>query len=178
MSMASVSRIIPIFWVIVFAVGKINAAVLQANETIDLDVAINKDESTAANKTNESGHLTVNDSKVIIDLYSSAQLQASTPSKSLKDESADKNVTPLVQLVINQPDSIGSNVPSKNPITEIPATENPDPPANPSPLIPPASIDASINKLEKDAVQKQGQIIIRYEFFYVPSCFLFATTPF
>lgn len=147
--MASVWRIFPLFFVITFFVGTINAAALQTSETTDLDGIANKESSDATTyHPIEPGH--VDDAKVTFDLYPSQQPHESTP---LKDES-DKNV----QLVINQPNASGPNAIREG---EIIATEIPQA-ANPLQLIPPASVNATIKQLEKESKQKQSQIIIRY----------------
>lgn len=159
--MASVRRIFPLFFVIALAVGRINAAALQTSETIDLDGTTSKEIDSATYRLNEPGYVTVNESKLIIDLYTPQQTHESTPSEALRDES-DKNVTPFVHVVINQP-----NVSSSNAIKddEIATTEVPPAAVNPLQLIPPASVNATIKQLEKESKQKQGQIIIRYAFF-------------
>lgn len=158
--MASVWRLFPLFFVIAFAVGRINAAALQTSDTFDLDGTTNKEIEAATYQPIEPGHVTVNESKVIIDLYSPHE---STPSEPFKDES-DKNATPFVQVVINQPNASGSSTIREG---EIAATEVPHTAAasNPLQLIPPASVNATIKELEKESKQKQGQIIIRYAFF-------------
>ncbi|XP_031637612.1 uncharacterized protein LOC116350037 [Contarinia nasturtii] len=163
-SMASVSSIFPLILVIIFAVGQINAAALQPTKTLDLDDSnLNKNETSSTYKSIEEEHLTVNESKVVIDFYTPSQ-----PNESNGDlKSTDKNVTPYVQLVINQPNESSSSTTEQqqsntdSQISELPTVESSK--ENSLQLIPPADVNASINKLEKDSPQKQGQIIIRYE---------------
>lgn len=172
--MASVRTIFPLFFVIAFSVGRINAAALQTSETIDLDDTTSKEIDSATYRPNEPGYVKMNESKVIIDLYTPQQTHESTPSETLKDES-DKNVTPFVQVVINQPNASGSSVIKDD--DEIATTEVQQTAVNPLQLIPPASVNATIKQLEKESKQKQGQIIIRYALFSNLNFtfFLFAT---
>lgn len=158
--MAYVWRIFPLFFVIALAVGRINAAALQTSETIDLDGTTSKEFDSATYRPNEPGYVTVNESKLIIDLYTPQQTHESTPSEALRDE-FDKSVTPFVQVVINQPNASGSSAIKDD---EIASTEVPQTSVNPLQLIPPASVNATIKQLEKESRQKQGQIIIRYAF--------------
>lgn len=153
--MAYVRSVSPLLFVIAFTVGRINAAALQTSETSDLDDSSKKENDAPAYRSNEQGYVAVNESKLVIDLYRSQQPHESTPSHLLSEES-DKNASPFVQVVINQPNA--------NKGDEIAATD--DSTANSSSqLIPPASVNATIKEIEKESKQKQGQIIIRYTFF-------------
>lgn len=155
--MAYVWRVLPLFFVIAITVDRINAAALQTSETSDLDDTSRKGNDAPAYRSNEQGYVTVNESKLVIDLYRSQQPHESTPSHSLNEES-DKNASPFVQVVINQPNA------SANKDDEIAATDD-STASNPSQLIPPASVNATIKEIEKESKQKQGQIIIRYTLF-------------
>lgn len=164
------------------AVCKIQAAALQTTETIDVNGKTNEnaDETESTYRPSEDDHIAVNDSKVIIDLYSPNQRVHETKSDengSVESSSAavKKNVTPFVQVVINQPDSGIVSEPTKDiPFIENLSTEaSPTTGSDPLQLIPPASVNASIKHSEKESKQKQGQIIIRYAFLII-----FFFTPF
>lgn len=167
MNMAAVWRF-PLIWVIVIAIYRIDAATLQKSETLDLDESNTKDGEqigAATYKPANQDHIAINDSKVIIDMYAPQKPLDPKPSEPNKVESGDRIVTPFAQVIINQPDTIESSTAKIHDNTEIPATEKPLTVATAtSHLIPPASVNASIAQLEKESKQKQGQIIIRYEF--------------
>lgn len=180
------ANIIKVLWVIIaLAVYHIDAAALQNSQKDDLDALSTKegDQTAATYKTIE--HLTVNESKVIIDLYSPQNSNGQNHGEVPKNESANK---PLVQLVINRSDAdelnknnenvpinesvpINENVPNnENQMTKTISTSS----ASPLQLIPPASVNASIAQLEKETTQKQGQIIIRYEFSFQLNVYTFS----
>lgn len=89
--MASVWRIVSLFFVIAFAVARINAAALQTSETVDLVGTPNKEIDAATYNPIEPGHVTLQESKVVFDLDTPQQSYESTPSVSPKEET-DKNV--------------------------------------------------------------------------------------
>lgn len=168
------ANIIKVLWVIIaLAVYHIDAAALQNSQKDDLDALGTIEGDQTAYKPIE--HLTVNESKVIIDLYSPQNSNGQNHGEVPKNESANK---PLVQLVINRSEAdelnknngnvpINESVPinenvsiNENQMTETVSTSS----ASPLQLIPPATVNASIAQLEKETIQKQGQIIIRYEF--------------
>lgn len=169
--MAIIWRVFLLIWVIACVLGKIEAATLQKREITESNEK-NDDETAASYGAFEQEHIAVNDSKVIIDLYTPTQRPHELkPDESLKGETtADKSVTPFVQVVIHQPDAIGFGTtndaqfsPTTNdvePVTQAPSTTA----HSQLQLIPPASVNASIKQLEKESKQKQGQIIIRYAF--------------
>lgn len=150
--MASILSVFSLILVIALAVGQIHAAAFKPTDLDDSNV--NKNETSSVYKSIDEEHLTVNESKVVIDFYTPAQ-----PTES--SELTDKNATPFAQLVINQPNE--SAVKQQQPNAQNsgqPIVENTK--ANSLQLIPPADVNPSI-KLQKDSPQKQGQIIIRYE---------------
>lgn len=157
-------------WVIACVICKIQAAAVQQNSvTGDLNGKINDDaEQSATYGPFETDHYATNDSKVIIDLYTPTQRPK--PKESPKNESAEKNATPFVQLMITNKEVIKDATPKSDEIAEKTTTTTPKIPTstgrNRLPLIPPASVNASIRKFEHDSKQKQGSIIIRYALFH------------
>lgn len=150
---------IVIFFVIAFAVCKTNAAALQINGSTDLEEASNKNETASSYQPSEKDP--TDNEKVIIDLYKPSQPHETKYSKLTDDDSIVKNATPFVQVVVDQSNaseltSTEMYVPNDS-IVEQPQTT-----ASPLQLIPPASVPPSIDKLDRDSSQKQGQIIIRY----------------
>lgn len=175
-------RIWLLLCVIAGSICKLNAAALKDSTTIDLNQTAVGDVEQTATTYHGQEHLTMNDSKVIIDLYT----PTSRPTDDLKsinehtDDTVVKKTTPLVQLVINKPNeienednttastSISTSATSTTAIkattttTKIPTTQRPKTTVSHSPLIPPASVNATIKQLDKGSKTKQGQIIIRY----------------
>lgn len=162
-------------WIITSLICKLNAAAIKndLNQT-----AVNEDDEQKASTYHHSQeYLTMNDSKVVIDLF--------TPTARPTNDSEsndEQKATPIVQLVINKPNLIGIEKDADNttisaataPMTTTtttttttpsPTTQTSITTVTHSPLIPPASVNASIKQYDKDAKTKQGQIIIRYAFF-------------
>lgn len=157
--MAKFIRNNPLFWVITLTVAIVNAAVLQTKETIDLDGTSNKNEQTVASyRSIEPEHLAVKDPKVIIDLYTPQQPYQIKSSELMKDED---NFSPFSELVNNQP-----NVSDLETHKHLSSDEVPNTTVNPLQLIPPASVNASIDKIDPESKQQQSQIIIRYVLFF------------
>lgn len=142
------AHVLKVFCVIIsLAVWNIHAAALQ---TSDLDTT-DGDQVASSYQPIEPEPSTVNQSSVVIDLYT-----PETVHESRQSVSAEKPASPSVQFFINQPDADASG-----PSTE--ANQMIDNNTTPSSLqlIPPALVNASIDKLE-DSKRRQGQIIIRY----------------
>lgn len=159
--MAKFIRNNTLFWVIALTAAIVNAAVLQTKETIDLDGTSNKNEQTVASyRSIEPEHLAAKEPKVIIDLYTPQQPYEIKSSEFMKDED---NVTPFAELVINQP-----NVSDLETHKHVPNSSNqvPNTTANQLQLIPPAFVNASIDKIDPESKQEQGKIIIRYVLFF------------
>lgn len=156
--MAKTLRVLVKFLVIALAVSQINAAALQINGSTDL----------GRSETASSYHLSENEPNdhVIVDLFDPSPADDTKFNiRSMGDDSIDKTGTPFVQVVINQNQSNASGSTSTEqsvPNDENPIVETPQSTVSPLQLIPPASVNASIDKLENDSTQKQGQIIIRY----------------
>lgn len=151
--MAETLKISVLFLVITFVVGTINAATLQINGSTDLEEGdLNENETTSSYQPRDKDPM--NDQKVIIDLYKPSQAQETTLSELMDDDLIDKNASDLTTTEKYVPND------------EIPIVETLQTTASPLQLIPPASVNASIDKLEKDSTQKQGQIIIRYAIFF------------
>lgn len=175
--MANIMKVLLV--IIALAVYHIDAAALQNSQTVDLDTLGTKEGDQTAASYKPIEHLTVNESKVIIDLYSPQNSNEQNHGEVPKNESANK---PLVQLVINHSDAnefnknnanvpINENTPiNENQMTETISTTS----ASPLQLIPPASVNASIAQLEKETIRKQGQIIIRYEFSFQLNVYTFS----
>lgn len=170
------ANIINVFWVIAaFAVYNIHAAALQQKQINDLDELATKegDQTAASYRPIEPEHLTVNESKVIIDLYTPQNPHELIYSDELKNETAKKPALPFVQLVINQPEADGSNQSTVEEndgdsvqINENQTTEHIRTTSSSLQLIPPALVSPAIAQLKQESKQKQGQIIIRYDFFF------------
>lgn len=166
--------------VIASSIGKLNAAALKSSENVDLNRTIVSDDAHLASTYGQE-HLSMNDSKVIIDLYTptSRPINNSKSNDEHSEESAIKKVSPLVQLVINKPSAIeggdsttatsasSTSISTTTTVTEeIPTTQSSMKPQTNTPLIPPATVNASIKQLSNNStIQKQGQIIIRFAFF-------------
>lgn len=186
-------RVWLLLWLIASLICKLNAAALKDSKTIDLNQTTVSDDEQTATTYHGQEHLTMNDSKVIIDLYTptSRPTNDSTSNDGNADDSVVKKTTPLVQLVINKPNVIETvdnttaststtsitstttdkttttpTTTTKNPTTQRPITTNAH-----TPLIPPASVNASIKQLDKGSKSKQGQIIIRYAYFWLSHSF-------
>lgn len=175
------ANILKIIWVIIaFDVCQNRAASLQKGKTVDLDAYATKEddgEQVDTYRPIEPEHLTVNESKVVIDLY--------TPHEQSKARTASnqESAQPFVQLVINQPETDasknakerdedggggdgGDDGNANEQINENQTTEKVvKPTASPLQLIPPAAVNATIAQLEKEVKHKQGQIIIRFALF-------------
>lgn len=161
-------------WVITGLICKLNAAAIKDGKSIDLnETAVNSDdEKTASTYNHSQEHLTMNNSKVVIDLFTPTS-RPSTDSKS-NDEHTDKKTTPIVQLVINKANvidnadntttSASNKTISTSTTTPSPTTQHSTTTVAHSPLIPPASVNASIKHSDKEPKSKQGQIIIRYAY--------------
>lgn len=151
-------------------VYEIHAAALQTTETNNDENDQNDDETTTTTTTThkplENEHIDVNNSKVVIDLYTPNQTFNSDEIQQNDTTTTAKNVTPFVQVVIKQSDTeIVSDVTSDIQINDnVTESTSPTLETDPLQLIPPASVNASIKQIEKESKQKQGQIIIRYAF--------------
>lgn len=173
-------------WMITSLICKLNAAAIKndLNQT-----AVNEDdEQKASTYPHIQEYLTMNDTKVVIDLFT----PTARPANDSKPNDEQK-ATPIVQLVINKPNIIEKGAEnttistSTTPMTTTTTTTTTPSPttqralsttATHSPLIPPASVNASIKQYDKDAKTKQGQIIIRYALFRLPTSFYLLTCPF
>lgn len=160
--------------VITVSVYDIQTAAIEALKNVDLVESVNSTEKQSAQDTeqltdnNNNEHLILNNSKVVIDLY--GPLSTSTKSESMDtDENAENgNKLPLVQLIINEAnEATTETIPIKLPNTSNDSSESPTETETDqvqNSLIPPATVNASIAQLtNSNGMQKQGQIIIRYE---------------
>lgn len=145
------------------SVYKINAATLQRSEAYDLEEPVKTDDNSPAapSKAEEESHLTVNQSKVIIDIFKPRSQQANR--NEAENGQPSEPIAPFAQLVINSQKPIDDDDTKDDNKTEI-QNDQPDSNVhNGNQLIPPASVNASIAQLAENK-QKQGQIIIRYAF--------------
>lgn len=175
-------------WMITSLICKLNAAAIKndLNQTAVND----EDEQKASTNHHSQEYLTMNDTKVVIDLFTPTS-RPTNDSKS-NDEPTDRKATPIVQLVINKPNIIekdadnATTTAATTPMTTTTTTTTTTTPSPTtqhsvttvhSPLIPPASVNASIKQFDKEPKTKQGQIIIRYAYFSIVCILLTCAFP-
>lgn len=169
-------------WMITSLTCKLNAAAIK-NDLNQTAVNDDDDEQKASTYHHSQEYLTMNDSKVVIDLFTPTSRP--TNDSTSNDDQTDKKATPLVQLVINKPNIIEKDAENTTSLSTTPitttikttttkTTTTPSPTTQHSPLIPPASVNASIKQLDKGPTTKQGQIIIRYAYFRLFASFSLA----
>lgn len=162
MKMAIFQRIIILF-VLSCGVFKVDAAAVPITD--DLEITTND-----TDVPNTENHVTVNESKVVIDFYPPSSSNHELHS-AISTEHKAANQTPILQVFINQPD-MESTHKVESTTTEEPTQTTTKPPkvdVEPSKienaqqlLIPPASVNANIAQLPNPTEKhKQGQIIIR-----------------
>lgn len=157
--MAIIRRILTLL-ILSLTINKINAAVIPPSN--DLESTPNNVEFAK-----EQEHVTVNESKVIIDLYSTSLSAHETHSNEASENATQTIKTPFLQVVINQPEVEATPRNEQNSMIETSTTQKPSvnsaTPQNAQQLlIPPATVNANIAQLPNPAEKhKQGQIIIR-----------------
>lgn len=150
--MAIIRLVLLILFFKVLLITEISAAALPDDSEVDESTATTSTEAVQQTEKNASEHLTVNGSKVKIDVFSE------------HSNNTAHHDEPLIQVVINQSEPAATTeTPKASDNAPTTATEQTKKPENP--LIPPALVNANIAKLpNSEGAHKQGQIIIRFAF--------------